>query len=224
MLCLSPVGLHQASADVQESKLFGWLTTLYHAWVHLTGNDVYVACKLAMAELILSGCTTTSDHLYIYPNDVTLDDSIRAARQALLGHKHTPAEACQARAPSCLYCSTWKTTTYASPVKGRQDAHSLRSWCRVIGIRFHPTRGAMSLGESKGGLPPDSCTEDEAACLADMQRCIEEFHDNSRHFFQCFSAMHMPPSSLPGLAAVCRCKSAPLIGTSIMQAMYHLTL
>ena len=145
-------------------------------------------------------------------------------RQALLGHKHTPAEACQARAPSCLYCSTWKTTTYASPVKGRQDAHSLRSWCRVIGIRFHPTRGAMSLGESKGGLPPDSCTEDEAACLADMQRCIEEFHDNSRHFFQCFSAMHMPPSSLPGLAAVCRCKSAPLIGTSIMQAMYHLTL
>lgn len=52
--------------------------------------------------------------------------------------------------------------------------------CREIGIRFHPTRGAMSLGESKGGLPPDSCTEDETACLADMQRLIEEFHDNSK--------------------------------------------
>lgn len=52
--------------------------------------------------------------------------------------------------------------------------------CREIGIRFHPTRGAMSLGESKGGLPPDSCTEDESVCLADMKRLIEEFHDNSR--------------------------------------------
>lgn len=52
------------------------------AW--LQGQDVYVACKLAMAELILSGCTTTSDHLYIYPNDVKLEDSIRAARSAAL--------------------------------------------------------------------------------------------------------------------------------------------
>lgn len=54
------------------------------------------------------------------------------------------------------------------------------AWCSEIGIRFHPTRGAMSLGESKGGLPPDSCTEDEDLCLKDMERCIKDFHDNSR--------------------------------------------
>ena len=105
------------------------LLNLAHCLLH-QGQDVYVACKLAMAELILSGCTTTSDHLYIYPNDVKIEDSIRAARE--------------------------------------------------IGIRFHPTRGAMTLGKSQGGLQPDSCTEDEAACLADMRRAIEEFHDNSK--------------------------------------------
>ena len=69
----------------------GWLTmqvavtsalNLTEGHVPLQGYDVYTACKLAMAELILSGCTTTSDHLYLYPNDVTLDDSIRAARCA----------------------------------------------------------------------------------------------------------------------------------------------
>ena len=63
---------------------------------------------------------------------------------------------------------------------------------REIGIRFHPTRGAMSLGESKGGLPPDSCCEDEAACLADMRRCVEEFHDNSRCVLRVLAG-RMPP-------------------------------
>ena len=51
---------------------------------------------------------------------------------------------------------------------------------RELGIRFHPTRGAMSKGKSKGGNAPDSICEDETAVLKDMKRCIEEFHDNSK--------------------------------------------
>lgn len=115
----------------QDSELFGWLRTLYPIWSRLTGEMIYVSAKLAMAELILSGCTTSSDHLYIYPNDARLDDEIRAAQE--------------------------------------------------IGIRFHAARGAMSLGESAGGLPPDRVVEREDAILRDTRRVIEQYHDASRH-------------------------------------------
>ena len=115
----------------QDNELFGWLKTLYPIWSRLTGEAVYVSAKLAMAELMLSGCTTSSDHLYIYPNDVRLDDEIRAA----------------------------------------QD----------IGIRFHAARGSMSLGESKGGLPPDAVVEEESAILRDTRRVIEQYNDSARH-------------------------------------------
>lgn len=115
----------------QECELFDWLKTLYPIWARLRGEQVYISAKLAMAELILSGCTTSSDHLYIYPNDVTLEDEIRAAQE--------------------------------------------------IGIRFHAARGAMSLGESQGGLPPDSVVEDEAGILRDTRRLIEQHHDSSRY-------------------------------------------
>jgi cytosine/adenosine deaminase-related metal-dependent hydrolase len=115
----------------QDLELFGWLTALYPIWARMKSEHVHVSAKLAMAELILSGCTTSSDHLYIYPNDVRLEDEITAA----------------------------------------QD----------IGIRFHAARGAMSLGESKGGLPPDSVVEDEPAILKDMQRLVESYHDAKRH-------------------------------------------
>ncbi len=63
----------------QDDELFGWLKTLYPIWGRLTSEMAYVSAKVAMAELMLSGCTTSSDHLYIFPNDVTLDDEIRAA-------------------------------------------------------------------------------------------------------------------------------------------------
>ena len=114
-------------AIAQDKELFDWLVTLYPIWRGLTGEAVYTAAKLAMAELILSGCTTSSDHHYIFPNDVQLDDEIRAAVE--------------------------------------------------IGLRFHAARGAMSVGESQGGLPPDDVVEDEAHILRDTRRVIEQYHD-----------------------------------------------
>jgi 8-oxoguanine deaminase len=115
----------------QDSGLFNWLKTLYPIWLGLTGEAIYTSALTGMAELMLSGCTTASDHLYIYPKDCTIDDEIRAAKE--------------------------------------------------IGLRFHATRGSMSLGESKGGLPPDKATEDEAFILKESRRAIEQHHDPSRH-------------------------------------------
>ncbi len=114
----------------QDAELFGWLKALYPIWARLTPEMIGVSTQVAMAELMLSGCTTSSDHLYIYPNGCRLDDSIAAA----------------------------------------QD----------IGMRFHACRGAMSVGESQGGLPPDAVVEDEAAILADTRRVIEAYHDGAR--------------------------------------------
>jgi len=114
----------------QDSVLFDWLTTLYPIWARLTPQGAYVSAKLALAELMLSGCTTSSDHLYIYPNGVRIDDEIEAARE--------------------------------------------------LGIRFHATRGSMSLGQSQGGLPPDSLVEDEEAILRDCRRAVEQFHQAER--------------------------------------------
>ncbi len=111
----------------QNAKLFDWLRTLYPIWARMDPEAVYISALVGMAELLHSGCTTTSDHLYLFPNGARLDDEIRAAQE--------------------------------------------------IGIRFHATRGAMSLGESRGGLPPDSVVEEEAAILKDMQRVIEAYHD-----------------------------------------------
>jgi cytosine/adenosine deaminase-related metal-dependent hydrolase len=110
-----------------DSVLFNWLKTLYPIWARMDGEAVYVSALTGMAELILSGCTTSSDHLYLFPNGAKLDDEIRAALE--------------------------------------------------IGLRFHAARGSMSLGESKGGLPPDSVVEDEQAILKDCVRVIETFHD-----------------------------------------------
>ncbi len=118
----------------QNGELFNWLTNLYPIWANLDSGMVHVSTLTAMSELILSGCTTSSDHLYIYPNDCRLDDSIEAAAK--------------------------------------------------IGMRFHAARGSMSVGQSKGGLPPDCVVEDEKAILRDTQRLIETYHDDERHAMQ----------------------------------------
>jgi cytosine/adenosine deaminase-related metal-dependent hydrolase len=123
--------LTRAVPAAQDAELFGWLGTLYGLWAHLTPEMVEVSTQTAMAELLLSGCTTTSDHLYLYPNGATLDHAIGAAAG--------------------------------------------------IGMRFHAARGSMSVGRSRGGLPPDALVEDEDAILADSARVIERYHDASRH-------------------------------------------
>ena len=111
----------------EGKSLFDWLTTLYPIWGQMDAETVYVSARLGLVELLLSGATTISDHLYLFPNGARLDDEIRAARE--------------------------------------------------LGVRFHPTRGSMSLGQSKGGLPPDSVCEDEDDILADCERVIAKFHD-----------------------------------------------
>ncbi len=121
--------LTRAVPGGQDALLFGWLRTLYPIWQRFTPDHMFVSAQVGLAELALSGCTLSSDHLYLYPNGARLEDTIHAARE--------------------------------------------------IGLRFHPTRGAMSIGESDGGLPPDSLVENEDAILADCIRVIDAFHDAS---------------------------------------------
>lgn len=123
--------LTRAVPAAQNCDLFHWLTSLYPIWSNLTAEGIYLSTQMAAAELMLSGCTTASDHLYLFPNDCTLDEEIRAA----------------------------------------QD----------IGLRFHASRGSMSVGESKGGLPPDTLVESEANILSDSLRLIETYHDTARY-------------------------------------------
>jgi cytosine/adenosine deaminase-related metal-dependent hydrolase len=119
--------LTRAVPDGQDALLFGWLKTLYPIWARFGPEEMFVSAQVGLAELALSGCTMTSDHLYLYPNGARLDDTIAAAAE--------------------------------------------------VGLRFHPTRGSMSIGESAGGLPPDNLVEREAAILEDSIRVVDAFHD-----------------------------------------------
>jgi 8-oxoguanine deaminase len=119
--------LTRAVPPAQDSNLFNWLTTLYPIWARMTPDDIFTSAQTALAELALSGCTTASDHLYLFPNGSKLDDEIHAAQQ--------------------------------------------------VGLRLQASRGSMSLGQSQGGLPPDSVVDSEDAILRDSQRLIEKYHD-----------------------------------------------
>ena len=114
----------------QNESLFGWLTNLYPIWNNILPSDIYISTLIGLSEMVISGCTTSSDHLYLFPNGSKLENQIEAARE--------------------------------------------------VGCRFHATRGYMSIGVSKGGLPPDSLTENEDVIIKDCQRVVESFHDPSK--------------------------------------------
>lgn len=114
----------------QNRKLFDWLTTLYDVWAGLTVEAVRASTRLACAELLLTGCTMSSDQMYVFPRGADADliaVEVEAARE--------------------------------------------------LGIRFHPTRGSMSRGRSRGGLPPDSVVQLEEDILRDSERLVELYHD-----------------------------------------------
>ena len=115
--------------QVQNVELFDWLKYLYPIWANLTPEAVYYSTLLACGELLKTGCTTASDHFYVFPHsqpDNLLDHQFEAAAE--------------------------------------------------IGIRFHGSRGSMSLSEKDGGLPPDEVVQTSDEILKDSQRVIEKFH------------------------------------------------
>ena len=115
---------------VPDGTLFEWLRALYPVWARIDADTVRVAARAAMARLLLSGCTLSTDHHYVFPH-------------------------------------------------GRPGIfEALVDAARELGLRFHPCRGSMSLGESKGGLPPDSVVEDEDAILAHTEAMIDRYHDS----------------------------------------------
>ena len=123
--------LFRAVPGAADKKLFDWLVFLYELWRGIDEEAVYVSTIVAGMELLLSGCTTTTDHLYLFPRgrERLIDVEIEAAR--------------------------------------------------ALGIRFHPTRGSMSLSRKEEGLPPDDVVQTEEEILADSERLIREYHDPS---------------------------------------------
>ena len=117
--------------ESEGAELFPWLRRLYPIWAGLDEDMIYASTRTGLAELALSGCTTSSDHLYVFPpgSEHFIDAQVEAARS--------------------------------------------------VGVRFHATRGSMDLGESSGGLPPDSVVQPRDRILDDSQRVIDAYHDPS---------------------------------------------
>ena len=124
--------LTRAFPPMTNAPLFGWLQTLYPLWRSLDEESAHVSAWVGLAELALSGCTTSTDHLYVHP----------AGAGDLLSAEITAA--------------------------------------RDIGMRFHPTRGSMSLSIKDGGLPPDDVVQDHDVILEESARAVAKHHDRSR--------------------------------------------
>ena len=123
--------LTRAFPPMTDKPLFGWLQSLYPLWRAIDTESVYVSAWVGLAELALSGCTTSSDHLYLHP---------RAAGDLL-----------------------------TAEIEAARD----------LGVRFHPTRGSMSLSEKDGGLPPDDVVADDDEILAASEEAVSRHHDRS---------------------------------------------
>lgn len=123
--------LTRAYPPMTDKPLFGWLQSLYPLWRAIDTEAVYASAFVGLAELALSGCTTSSDHLYLHPRQAgdLLSAEIAAATD--------------------------------------------------LGMRFHPTRGSMSLSEKDGGLPPDDVVADDDEILAACERAVAHHHDPS---------------------------------------------
>ena len=119
--------------QVEHAKLFDWLTFLYERWKYIDEEAVYTSAQVGICEMLKTGVTTTTDHLYLYPygNNAIIDAEIRAARD--------------------------------------------------VGVRFHPTRGSMSLSKKDGGLPPDSVVQTDEEILVESERVIHQYHDRGRY-------------------------------------------
>lgn len=119
--------------QVEHAKLFDWLTFLYDHWQYIDEEAVYVSAQTGICEMLKTGVTTTTDHLYLYPhgNNALFDAEVRAARD--------------------------------------------------IGVRFHPTRGSMSLSRKNGGLPPDAVVQTDDEILTESERVIHQYHDRGRY-------------------------------------------
>ncbi|HEY5485191.1 MAG TPA: 8-oxoguanine deaminase [Candidatus Cryosericum sp.] len=119
--------------QVEHAKLFDWLTFLYEHWKYIDEEAIYTSAQVGICEMLKTGVTTTTDHLYLYPygNNAIIDAEIRAARD--------------------------------------------------IGVRFHPTRGSMSLSKKDGGLPPDSVVQTDQEILVESERVIHQYHDCGRY-------------------------------------------
>ncbi|MCF7547635.1 8-oxoguanine deaminase [Pseudonocardia sp. WMMC193] len=114
-----------------DHTLFEWLTTLYPVWAGIDEHAVHTGATGALAQLALTGCTTSSDHHYVFPRE--------------------------------------GGDVFAAEIRAAAD----------VGLRFHPCRGSMDLGQKDGGLPPDHVVEDRDAIMAASEAAIDRWHDPS---------------------------------------------